>query len=70
MGCIVLELEKAEQYDQARMGSSILPTTSRADEDTASTIPEEMSNLSTMPELAESQVKDLMDQIGPVFDTF
>lgn len=67
MNCIVPELERAEQYDQARLGSSILPTTSQAHETGASTIPEEMSNLSAMPELAESHVKDLMDQIGPVF---
>ncbi|CAG9537505.1 unnamed protein product [Cercopithifilaria johnstoni] len=64
MNCIVPELERAEQYDQARLGSSILPTTSQAHETETSTIPEEMSNLSAMPELAESHVKDLMDQIG------
>ncbi|KAK6101361.1 hypothetical protein QQG55_4285 [Brugia pahangi] len=65
MNSIVSELERAEQYDQTRLGSSILPTTSQAHEAEVSTIPEEMSNLSTMPELAESHVKDLMDQIGP-----
>lgn len=67
MNCTVPELEKAEQYDQIRLGSSILPTTSQTHETEASTIPEEMSNLSAMPELAESHVKDLMDQIGPVY---
>ncbi|MCP9259090.1 hypothetical protein DINM_002063 [Dirofilaria immitis] len=65
MNCIVPELERAEQYDQARLGSSTLPTTSQAQESVDSTISEEMSNLSAMPELAESHVKDLMDQIGP-----
>ncbi|VDO41832.1 unnamed protein product [Onchocerca flexuosa] len=65
MNYIVPELEKAEQYDQAKLGSSILPTTSQAQESGASTISEEMNNLSSMPELAESHVKDLMDQIGP-----
>uniref|UniRef100_A0A158Q7N9 BZIP domain-containing protein n=1 Tax=Elaeophora elaphi TaxID=1147741 RepID=A0A158Q7N9_9BILA len=65
MNCAVPELERAEQYDQTRLGSSILPTTSQAHEVETSTIPEEMNNLSTMPELAESHVKDLMDQIGP-----
>uniref|UniRef100_A0A1I7VM34 Uncharacterized protein n=1 Tax=Loa loa TaxID=7209 RepID=A0A1I7VM34_LOALO len=65
MNTIVPGLERAEQYDQTRLGSSMLPTTSQAHEATTSTIPEEMSNLSAMPELAESHVKDLMDQIGP-----
>uniref|UniRef100_A0A915PKI5 Uncharacterized protein n=1 Tax=Setaria digitata TaxID=48799 RepID=A0A915PKI5_9BILA len=65
MDCIIQEIERAEQYDQARLGGSMLPTTSQAQETVISTIPEEMNNLSAMPELAESHMKDLMEQIGP-----
>lgn len=67
---IVPEVGRAQHYDQTRLGIPMLPTTSQAQVETsaasAACIPEEINNLSTMPELAESHMRNLMDQFGPV----
>lgn len=67
---IVPEVGRAQHYDQTRLGIPMIPTTSQAQVETsaaapATCIPEEINNLSTMPELAESHMRNLMDQFGP-----
>ncbi|VDN39260.1 unnamed protein product [Gongylonema pulchrum] len=68
---LVQDTPQSQQYDQARLGTSMLPTTSQAQPNppppppVVSSAAEEISSLSTMPELTESHVKDLMDELGP-----
>ncbi|VDN07141.1 unnamed protein product [Thelazia callipaeda] len=63
--CNVPEHNEAEQYDQTTFGDLMSPATSQAEQSFVSTITEEMNSLSAIPEVAESHVKDLMDEIKP-----